>query len=64
MTSKDCLRERLFSLGAAVILLAAGVVMAVAASVVVPFVGLVAAGPILFGAWTLYNRARRAECPL
>ena len=44
MTSRGCLRERLFSLGAAVILLAAGVVMAVAASVVVPFVGLVAAG--------------------
>ena len=64
MTSRGCLRERLFSLGAAVILLAAGVVMAVAASVVVPFVGLAAAGPILGGAVLLYNRARHGECLL
>jgi hypothetical protein len=64
MTPKGCLRERLFSLSVAITLLAAGAVMAVAVSVVVPFVGLIAAGPILFGAWILYNRARHGECPL
>jgi hypothetical protein len=39
-------------------------VMAVAASVVVPVIGVIAAGPVMIGAWSLYNRARRAECPL
>ena len=61
---RGCVTERLSSLGVAVVLLTAGVVMAVVASVLVPFIGVIAAGPILIGAWGLYNRARRADCPL
>ena len=59
-----CMPQRLWSLGVAAILLAIGAVVTVVASVVVPFMGLIVAGPVLIGAWTLYHRARRAECPL
>jgi len=59
-----CMRERLSSLSVAAVLLAVGAVVAVITSVVVPFIGLAVAGPVLIGAWTLYHRARRAECPL
>lgn len=61
---KGCVRERLSSLGVAAVLLTAGMVMAVVASMVVPFIGVIAAAPVMIGAWSLYNRARKAECPL
>jgi hypothetical protein len=61
---EGCLPERLLSLGTAAVLLGAGMVMAVVASMVVPFIGLIAAGPVLAGSVLLYNRARHGECPL
>jgi hypothetical protein len=64
MNNNSCLVKRLSGMGIGALLLLAGLVFAVTASLVMPFIGIVAAAPLLIAAAFLVGRARMAKCTL